>query len=59
MKNVINGIYEKMIKMNDATEIAETFVNMEYNSEWDADTFLNNFENALDDELYAMADACD
>ncbi|MFA9376249.1 MAG: hypothetical protein ACERKZ_05770 [Lachnotalea sp.] len=59
MINVINSIYEKMIQMDDAHEIAETFMAVEYDSNWDADTFLNNFEEVLEAELQARAEACD
>lgn len=58
MKNVMKSIYEKMIELDDAVEIAETFDNMEYSSDWDADTFLHKFEEALEAELEARADSC-
>jgi len=58
MQNVIKSIYEKMIELDDATEIAETFFQIDYSSEWDADKFLNEFNDALDAELEARADAC-
>lgn len=51
MDKVIKSIYDKMIAMNDADEIAETFLEMDYSSEWDADTFLIEFEKALEGEL--------